>query len=214
MKTSILLADDHDIVREGLKILLDKEPGFSVVALAADGREAIAYALRCVPDIAILDVAMPGLNGIEACRAIHAKVPATRILALSMHTESKFVVTMIRSGARGYILKDSAFSELVTAVHELRNGRLYLSAALCDDLLELISQTNPPEKQTDVLTPREREILQLISEAFSSKQIAFRLNLSIKTIETHRSNIMKKLKTHSLSELTQIAIYDGLTTLN
>ncbi len=213
MNTSILLADDHGIIREGLRILLGKEPDFTVTALADNGRDAVKKAKACLPDVAILDVAMPGLNGIDACRKIHAAHPKTLIVALSMHKDSHFVVSMLQAGARAYVLKDSAFAELAQAVRAVRAGRIYLSADVCGDILSLITRCKPEPKAIDTLSPREREILQLISEGHSTKQIAMHTRLSIKTIESHRKHIMDKLKVRSIAELTQIAIRDGLSPL-
>lgn len=211
----ILLADDHQIIREGLAALLHKEPDMQVVAQADTGRTAVQLARKHAPDVVVMDVSMPDLNGIEAAKQIRAEMPAVKIIALSMHSDRRFVAQMLKAGASGYLLKDSAFEELTQAIRAILNRRVYLSPKITgivvDDYVQHLSVsdiTNPP-----ALTTREREVVQLMAEGRSTKQIADRLNISVKTVETHRRQLMEKLKLHSVAELTKFAVREGLTSL-
>ncbi|MFO7812290.1 MAG: response regulator transcription factor [Pelovirga sp.] len=215
MSTRILLADDHQMLREGLRSLLVKEAGLEVVAEAANGRDAVSLALKLVPEIVIIDISMPDLNGIEAARQIIAKAPQVKIIALSVHADQRFVMEMLKVGASGYLLKDSAFEELNQAIRAVLANRTYLcheiSQMVVGDYIHNLKQTD--NSAYSILTTREREVLQLFAEGNSTAQIAKRLHVSVKTIETHRQNIMGKLNLRSIAELTKYAIREGLTTL-
>lgn len=215
MSTRILLADDHQMLREGLRSLLVKEAGLEVVAEAANGRDAVSLALKLVPEIVIMDISMPDLNGIEAARQIIAKAPQVKIIALSVHADQRFVMEMLKVGASGYLLKDSAFEELNQAISAVLANRTYLcheiSQVVVGDYIHNLKQTD--NSAYSILTTREREVLQLFAEGNSTAQIAKRLHVSVKTIETHRQNIMGKLNLRSIAELTKYAIREGLTTL-
>lgn len=212
MGISILLADEHRLVREGLLSLFEKQPGLDVVAEAGDGRTAVRLALKHEPDIVAMETSMPLLNGIEATGRITAHNPKIRVLGLSRCADRQTILKMLRSGASGYILKDSSFDELVSAVNAVYRGNTYLSSSLSYGLIKDYIQLSP-EAGHALLTDREREVLQLLSEGRSTKQAASLLNLSVKTIETHRQQIMTKLEMHSIAELTKYAVREGLTTL-
>lgn len=216
MPTRILLADDHGILREGLRALLQKQPDFEVVAEADDGRAAVKLAKELQPDVVIIDIAMPNLNGIEATRKILADLPETKVLALSMHSDKRFVTGILREGASGYLLKDSAFEELSLAIQTVCGGRKYLSPGIAGIVVEDVIQQAPQSgaPRPTLLTHREREVLQLLAEGKATKEIAPQLNVSVKTIETHRKNIMDKLKIRNIAELTKYAIREGLTSLD
>jgi len=209
--TTVLIADDHGLMREGLAALLQRSPQFRVVGMAANGREAVALACETMPDVAILDVSMPDLNGIEAARAIVHACATTRVLALSMHEDRQFVSRMIEAGARGYLLKECICDELVRAIEAVMGGQLYFSAKFTGALLDAISGVAMPARNELPLTSRERETLQLVAEGSSSKIIARKLGISLKTVETYRKRIMDKLGVHSVAELTKIAVRQGLT---
>jgi DNA-binding NarL/FixJ family response regulator len=213
MKIAILLAEDNRMVREGLRALLDRQSDMEVVGEAADGREAVALARRHRPSVAVLDLAMPVLNGIDAAREIAAARLGTRIIILSVHSERCFVTEALQAGAAGYVLKDCAFEELANAIRAAAAHRTYLSSAVAQIVVaDYIGRSaRQPSTVFAVLTDRERQVLQLLAEGRSTKQIAADLAVSIKTVETHRSNIMKKLGLHSIAELTRYAIREGLT---
>lgn len=215
MPTRIILADDHQIVREGLATLLEQEEDMRVVGTAADGRAAVKLAAELSPDVVVLDVGMPGLNGIEAARQITGALPAAKILALSMHSDRRFVLEMLRAGAAGYLLKDCAFDELAHAIRTIVAGQTYLSPRIAGVVVEGFLQQGEPGERTGAaaLTPREREVLQLLAEGMATKQVAHHLGVSSKTIETHRRQIMTKLELDSVAELTKYAIREGLTSL-
>ncbi|HPS78955.1 MAG TPA: response regulator transcription factor [Thermoanaerobaculaceae bacterium] len=215
MPVRIVLADDHRIVREGLRDLLERRTDLKVVGEAADGEAAVRLAHELAPDIVILDVSMPKLNGIEATRQIVAVCPSVRVLALSMHSDRRFVIEMLKAGASGYLLKDGAFDELIHAIESVMARAAYLSPAITDMVVKEYIASLPGEERSafGVLTPREREVLQLLAEGLPTKAIAARLLLSVKTVETYRQQIMEKLDLHSVAELTKYAIREGLTSL-
>jgi DNA-binding NarL/FixJ family response regulator len=204
----ILLADDHTIVRQGLKLILAAHGDLEVVGEAANGREAVELAAALKPDIVLMDVAMPELNGIEATRRIVQAAPRLRVLVLSMHKEAVYVREILKAGARGYILKDAIDTELVNAVRSVARGDGYISPAVSGALLNDYRQnvTDP----LDLLSSREREVLQLIAEGKTNKEIAVRLNLSVYTVDSHRGKIMEKLNLHNTGELVRFAVKSGL----
>ena len=209
----ILLCDDHAVIRRGLRLLLEQQDDFEVVGEASDGREAVNLAEALKPDIAVLDITMPNLNGIEAARQISAKQLGTAIIVLSMHADESFVLKALKAGARGYVLKEAPESELIKAVRALAEGKSFFSPAVSRMLVEDYVrhlQDKDLEDSYELLTAREREILQLIVEAKSNKDIASILNLSLYTVETHRSNIMEKLNLHSVPELILYAVRKGV----
>jgi len=215
MSIRILLADDHKITRQGLRSLLENLPDIEVVAEAEDGRTAVRLTRELMPSVVIMDVSMPGLNGMGATRQIVAGCPNVKIIALSMHSDTLFVTEMLKSGASGYLLKDCAFEELERAIRTVSADKIYLSPAISgvvvDDYLHRLSKADFSD--SDGLTNREREILQLMAEGKSTKQIALKLHISAKTVETHRRQIMDKLDIHTVAELTKYAIRKGLTSL-
>lgn len=212
-RVRILLADDHTIVRQGLRKVLEERPEWEVVAEAGDGREAVRLAEQHRPDVAIIDVAMPLLNGIEATRQITKRVPNTRILVLSMHADEAYVTQILQAGAAGYLLKDSADVDLVNAVEEAASGRSFFSPAIArvmlDDYRRQVTDKGGGDRY-DILSEREREIFQLIAEAKANKEIAALLNVSTSTVETHRAHIMEKLDLHSAAEIVLYAVRRGV----
>jgi DNA-binding NarL/FixJ family response regulator len=211
----ILLADDHRILRSGLRELLEKQSHFEVVAEAENGRDAVNLSRELKPDVVIMDITMPDLNGIEATRQVVAGSPGAKVIILSVHSEQRFVAEVLKAGASGYVLKDCGFDEMVSAITTVNSGRIYLCSQITtvvrDDYIQHLIQS---ETQTPLaLTSREREVLQLIAEGKTTKEIAFSFNLSVKTIEAHRQRIMEKLNAHSVAELTKYAIREGLTSL-
>ena len=215
MTVRILIADDHELMREGLRTMLQKEPDFQIVGEAANGTEALQLTIDLEPDILVLDIAMPDINGIEVTEHLIEKGTSSRILALSMHSEKGFVSGMFAKGASGYILKDSALRELVKAIRTVVSGRRYLSPKLVEVVLDDISTPGEQADKsgTEVLTPREIEILKLIAEGNTSKEIAYSLDLSVRTVDAHRQQIMKKTGLNSIADLTKLAIREGLTKL-
>lgn len=209
----ILLADDHTIVRQGLRKILEARPQWEVVAEAADGRETVRQAEEVKPDIAIVDVAMPLLNGIEAVRQIARKAPGTRVLVLSMHADEAYVTQMLRAGASGYLLKDSADVDLLQAVDAVAAGKSFFSPAIArviaDDYLRQLADRGITDRY-ELLSDREREIFQLIAEGKTNKEIAALLFLSPSTVDTHRSRIMEKLDVHSAAEIVLYAVRRGV----
>jgi two-component system response regulator NreC len=216
VKVKIILADDHNIVREGLRSLIEKELGMEVVGEADNGRTTVRLAMELKPDMIIMDVSMPDLNGIEATRQITREFPDMKVLALSMHSDKRFVAGILKAGASGYLLKDCAFEEMAGAIRAVADGGTYLSpgvaGAVIQDYVRRLSDSDTP-MVTSTLTPREREVLQLLAEGNSTKEVATRLNVSIKTVETHRRQLMDKLDIHSIAALTKYAIREGLTAL-
>jgi DNA-binding NarL/FixJ family response regulator len=215
MTVRILIADDHKILREGLKSLLEKQPEFAVVAEAQDGLSAISAAKKHKPDIAILDIGMPDLNGIEVTRRIRSEMAETRVIALSMHADRRFVMGILEAGANGYLLKDSAFAELITAVTAVAKGKMYLSPSIAETVVKnsLEKLDRKDEGSSVLLSGREREVLQMIAEGKSTKEIALKLFVSTKTVETHRKQIMDKLNIRTVAGLTKYALREGLTSL-
>jgi DNA-binding NarL/FixJ family response regulator len=215
MALKILLVDDHQIVRQGLRTLLEKEPDMEVAAEAEDGRAAVRLAREVSPQVVIMDVAMPDLNGIEATRQIVAECPGVKVIALSMHADRRFVSNMLKAGASGYLLKDSAFEELARAIRAVAADKVYLSPEVSDIVIR--DYVKGPQEEVSVyslLTPREREVLQLLAEGKATREIADRLHVSVKTVETHRQQIMTKLELRSVAELTKYAIREGLSSLD
>jgi DNA-binding NarL/FixJ family response regulator len=211
----ILLADDHKILRSGLRGLLEKEPGLKVVAEAEDGRTALDLTKKLSPDVVIMDISMPDLNGIEATRQITSNAPKTKIIILSVHSGQRLVAEVFKAGASGYLLKDCGFNEVFDAIRAVAAGETYLcpqvATVLRNDYLQRIVQADVPT--ASALSPREREVLQLMAEGKSTKEIAFTFKLSVKTVEVHRQRIMEKLDIHSIAELTKYAIREGLTSV-
>jgi len=204
----ILLADDHAVVRQGFKMILDAQPDMEIVGEAANGREAVQLTESLKPDVVVMDVAMPELNGIEATRRLADSSPRTRVLALSMHKDSVYVREILRAGARGYLLKDAIASDLLAAVRAVAQGEGYISPGVSDAVLNDYRRhvTDP----IDLLTSREREVLQMIAEGKTNKEIATVLNLSVYTVDAHRGRIMEKLNLHSVNELVRFAVRNGL----
>ena len=212
-KIRILLADDHTVIRLGLKLLLERQADFEVVGEAEDGRKAIQLAESLQPDVIVMDVAMPNLNGIEATRQITTALPKVAVVVLSMHSDESYVMRALKSGAKGYLLKDSAEADLIQAIRTVVTGKSYFSAAVSKMLLEDYVQNlrqRGIEDSYDLLTPREREVLQLAAEGKSNKESAALLNLSAYTVETHRTNLMQKLGLHSVPELILYAVRKGI----
>jgi two-component system, NarL family, response regulator NreC len=215
MSVTIILADDHNILRQGLRALIEARPGMRVVAEAVDGSAAVQMTRDLSPDLVIMDVQMPVLNGMEATHKITASQPGVKVIALSMHSDRRFVAEMLKNGARGYILKDCAFDELTKAIDTVLKGQIYLSPSITGLVLEDYVQrlTASEASPHDDLTSREREVLQLLAEGHGTKQVATMLHLSEKTVEVHRRNIMRKLGLGNLADLTRYAIRAGLTNL-
>ena len=213
-KVRVLIADDHKIVREGLRSMLEKEPWIEVVGEAEEGRMTLRLAQELTPDIIIMDLAMPNLNGIEATRQIVAEFPKIKVIALSMHSDRRFVLNMFKAGAKGYMIKDCAFKDLAHAIRVVVDNQTYLSNEIADIVLKgyLASAAFEKSSAFELLSPREREVLQLLAEGKTSSQIAETLHVSVKTIETHRAQLMAKLEVKSIAELTKYAIREGLTT--
>ena len=206
--TKVLLADDHVLVRQGFKMILSAQADLQIVGEASNGREVLELAEKLQPDLVIMDVTMPELNGIEATRRLADVAPRARVLALSMHKDAVYVREILRAGARGYLLKDSADSDLIAAVRSIAKGEAWLSPAVSDAVLTDYRKhvTDP----LDLLTSREREVLQMIAEGKTNKEIATTLNLSVYTVEAHRGRVMEKLNLHSTGELVRFALRAGL----
>jgi DNA-binding NarL/FixJ family response regulator len=216
MEIRILLADDHKIIRDGLRAMIDKQEGMQVIADAENGRLAVQLTRDLVPNVVVMDVSMPDLNGVEATRQIRSSNPNTKVIALSMYSDRRFVMEMLKAGASGYLLKDCAFEELIQAIKTVSANHTYLSPGIADIVVEDAVHQSDPACGTvfDILTAREREVLQLLTEGKTTKQIAAECHVSVKTIETHRQHIMDKLGIHSVAELTKYAIREGLTSLD
>jgi DNA-binding NarL/FixJ family response regulator len=214
MNTKILLADDHQIMREGLVALLEREPGLQVVGEAGDGRSAVRLARDLSPDLVVMDVSLPDLNGIDATRQILAENRQIKVIALSMHADRRFVKGMLQAGASGYLLKHSASRELIKAIKLVMANRVYLSPEVTGVVVEDYASPAPDNSVFAALTPREREVLQLFAEGKAPRQIAATLHLGQKTIEAYRRQIMEKLNFHSFAELIKYAVREGLTSLD
>jgi two-component system, NarL family, response regulator NreC len=216
-KTRVLIADDHTIVRQGLRAILENEADMEVVGEAADGREAVRKAVALQPDVVVLDISMPRMNGLEATGRIAHDAPHCRVVALTMHSSEEYVYSLLKAGASGYLLKESASSDLVEAIRSVRRGGTYLHPSVSLKVVkEYLKRPDPRARHgnEDGLTAREREILQLIAEGHTNKEIAGLLTLSVKTIEAHRTRIMEKLKIHNIAGLTRYAISKGITSVD
>jgi two-component system, NarL family, response regulator NreC len=213
MKIRILLVDDHTILRAGLKMMLNAQPDMDVIGEAHDGRQAIQESQRLHPDIVLMDITMPDMSGIESTRQIKKVLPDVKILILTMHENDEYVFQALRAGASGYILKEAADTELISALHVVQNGNFYLSpsaqSAMVGDYLQRVNSGEEKDSYS-ILTEREREILKLVAEGFTNNQIAERLVISPKTVDTHRTHIMDKLNLHSRAELVKYAMRRGL----
>lgn len=216
MITRVIIADDHTIIREGLKSLLEKK-GLQVLAIAKNGREAVELAVQHCPDLILMDIAMPDLNGVEATATIKKKVPYIKIIAFSMHSTKKHIDKMFASGASAYILKESAFDELLDAIEQVNKGNYYLSPSIArmyvDSHGNLFNPGDDPPQSLDI-SKKEREVLQLVAEGDKNRDIAEKMGLSVKTIESHRRNIMKKLNIFNIAGLTKFAIKEGIVSLD
>jgi len=212
-KVGVLLADDHTLIRAGLRMVIEAQPGLSVVGEAGNGREAVAMAQALKPDVAVMDIGMPSLNGIEAARQIRAALPDTQVVILSMHSDEGYVLRALKAGAKAYLLKDSAEADLARAIHAAAAGKSFFSPAvgkvLLEDYMRKLQRTGL-EDSYELLSPREREILQLVAEGNSSKEIADLLNLSVYTVETHRARVMQKLNLRGIPELILYAVRKGI----
>jgi DNA-binding NarL/FixJ family response regulator len=214
MTTRIILADDHQIIRDGLRALLGANPKLEVVAEASDGTMALQLVEKHNPDIVIMDISMPGTNGIDAAQKIRDRNPKTKIIALSMHTDRRIVADMLRAGASGYLLKDCAGEELTLAIKTVMAGKTYLSPSVSRMIADDFVQGASTERSARaILTERELEVLQRLAEGKSTKEIAFELGVSVKTVETHRARLSEKLGISSIAELTKYALREGITSL-
>lgn len=210
-RITIVIADDHKLVRQGMRSLFETHPGFEVIGEASDGLEAVKLIGDLLPDIALLDVMMPNLNGVETAKLIQQRGFRTKVIFLSMYANAMYAVRGLQSGALGYVLKDSDFSEILQAIEIVLKGKRYISTAIADEVLEMLLKTDTGKDESlEILSAREREILQLIAEGNTNAAIAEKLILSVRTIEAHRSNIMKKLRLNSHVDLVKYAINKGL----
>ena len=209
----ILLADDHNIIRDGMRLLLERQAGFSVVGEAADGREVVQLAQEQSPHVVVMDIAMPNMNGIEATRRIVERSPAIGVVILSMHYDESYVIRSLKAGARAYLLKDAVKTELIAAIQAVVQGRSYfspkISRILQEDFVQLLGRRGADDSY-DLLTEREREVLQLVAEGKTNKEIATHLTLSLYTVDTHRTHILQKLNLHSVPELILYAVRKGI----
>ena len=208
----ILIADDHEVVRRGVRVLLEAHAGWEVCAEAVDGREAVDKARQCSPDVVILDVGMPGLNGLEAARQIRKALPDSEVLILTMHESEQVIQEVLAAGARGYVLKSDAGRDLVAAVEALSHHKTFFTSSVAEMVLRKFLDGSPAPQavESSSLTPREREVVQLLAEGKGNKEVASLLSISVKTAETHRTNIMRKLDCHSLSDLVRYAIRNNI----
>ena len=215
MAIRVLLADDHQLFRQGMRSMLANDAGIEVVGEAASGRSAVELSRQLVPDVIVMDISMPDLNGIDATRRIKERSPGIQVLAVSAHADRRFVAHMLAAGASGYLLKDSAFEELCRAIHTVAGKQVYLSPAVAGGVVEASLGLTPANGASGaaVLTSRQREVLQLLAEGLNAKRIAARLHVSVKTVETHRAQTMKKLGCPSVADLTKYAIREGITSL-
>jgi DNA-binding NarL/FixJ family response regulator len=213
MGIKIILADDHAMLRHGLSKSLQNEKDMEVIAQAKDGRTTVELAKELSPNIVIMDIGMPDLNGIEATRQIVKENPKVKIIALSMHSSKNFIIEMFKAGASGYLLKDCEFDELVNAIRLVMNNKTYISPAISDVVVDnyMRQPDNAKDSAFSILSQREREVLQLLTEGKATKQIGKRLHISAKTVEVHRLNLMNKLKIDNIAQLTKYAVQEGLT---
>jgi DNA-binding NarL/FixJ family response regulator len=212
----VLIADDHQMMRKGLRAVLEKSPDAEVVGEAGDGRTAVQAVHDLHPDVVVLDISMPGLNGIEAARQIREESPKTKVIALSMHADHRYVTRMLQAGASGYLVKDCAVEELLGAIRSVAAGMVYLSPTVAAAVVQASTgaPTQGPAAGIQSLTGRQREVLQLLAEGLSTKQVAIQLHLSVKTVETHRQALMKRLGLTGVADLTKFALREGLVTLD
>lgn len=210
------MAEDHTIVRKGLRSLLEQQPGIEVLAEAVDGREAVRAAETLKPDVLVMDFSMPGLNGLEATRQIKQRVPDTRVLILTRHDNKEYVEAILKAGASGYLLKKSAASELISAIQSVYRGDSFLDPSISRKVIEGFPHQSEGEGQAldEIITPREREVLQLIAEGHPNREIASTLHISVKTVDNHRANLMKKLELNSTADMVQYAIRKGIISLD
>jgi len=215
MAIRVLLADDHQLFRQGMRSMLANDAGIEVIGEAENGRRAVELSRQLVPDVIVMDISMPDLNGIDATRRIKERSPGIQVLAVSAHADRRFVAHMLAAGASGYLLKDSAFEELCRAIHTVAGKQVYLSPAVAGGVVEASLGLTPANGASGaaVLTSRQREVLQLLAEGLNAKRIAARLHVSVKTVETHRAQTMKKLGCPSVADLTKYAIREGITSL-
>jgi len=214
-KIRVLLADDHQIVRQGLRSMWDQSPDIEVVGEASDGRAALEMAKQLHPDIVVMDIGLPQLNGVDATRRLIEELPQVNVVALSMHTDRRFIVEILKAGAKGYVVKDAAFNELTAAVRAVINNRIYLSPRIAGEVMDNVIADRPIEESSvfSKLSGRQREVLQLIAEGRSTKEIAYQLGLCVKTVETHRARMMESLNLFSVADLTRYAIREGVSLL-
>jgi two-component system response regulator NreC len=212
----VVVVDDHTILRQGIKALLDNQEGIEVVGEAKDGREALKIIEETLPDVILMDIAMPGLNGLEATRRIKKKFPKTKVLVLTMYTNEEYIFQILNAGANGYLVKETAFQDLISAIKAVYRDEAFMSPSISKKVISSYMQrAQEDEKETcDILTTREREILQLIAEGNSSKKIAEALFISPKTVETHRTHIMDKLNIHNRTDLIKYAIRQGIVDID
>jgi len=206
----VVLADDHALVRAGFRSLLETLPGIEVIAEAGDGREALQLTLTHHPDVVLMDIAMPGMNGLEVTARVAKQAPNVRVIILSMHADEEYVWQALRAGAGGYLLKEASMAELELAIKAATRGETYLSPAISKQVADYIRRTGDKAGALEQLTPRQREILQLIAEGHSTKKIAHTLQVSVKTVETHRAQLMERLGIHDVAGLVRYAIRMGL----
>ena len=217
MNVRLMIADDHKLLRQGLRSLIEKETGMSIVGESENGKETTDMARKLMPHVVVMDVAMPDLNGIEATRRITEQNPKIKVVALSGHHDRHFVAEMLKAGASAYVLKDTAYEELIRAIREVMNGKTYLSPAAAQGVVDMFVRAPAGQSAKPAfasLTEREREVLQLLAEGRSTKEMAEAMDVSVKTVETHRRNIMEKLDLHSVAQLTRYAIREGVTSLD
>jgi two-component system response regulator NreC len=212
----IMIADDHRILRQGIRSLLASQEDFEIIAESSDGRETVKEAIKHKPDVVLMDIAMPNLNGFEATRQIKKKLPETKILVLSMYRDDEYILQALQAGVSGYVLKDVAVEELITAIRAVNNSQYYLSPSISRTVIDAsLGKIEKADREPfDLLTPREREIVQLIAEGYTNKEIAAKLFISVKTVDAHRSHIMEKLDIHDVALLVKYAIRKGLTDLH
>ncbi len=209
-KIRVLLVDDHALLREGLRALLERYPDFEVVGEAENGEEAIAQVKAQQPDIVLMDIAMPGINGLDATRAIRQDYPQTRVLVLTQHEDRQYVMSLLKAGASGYVLKRALGKDLVNALRTVASGESFMYPTVASTVLELLQRTGTPQDRAFSLTPREKEILTHIVHGATNPQIASKLSLSVKTVDWHRVNLMNKLGVHSVADLVRYALQNGL----